>query len=106
PRKRVDILDGGAFTATWSDSRGDHAVTASISRARGRLVPDSPADAALDPTLAREIQQMCEASGLIFVVDSQQVLSQAALRHFERTRAEFAYLNKDLDEVPIVFQAN
>ena len=106
PFDRLDILRGEQVGVAWSDSEGEHQVKASVSVARGRQIAESPAQADKDASLAREMRQIRDAAGLVFVIDSQEVLERRGLDHLERLKAELTYLGKNLEDKPVVFQAN
>ncbi|WP_156041697.1 hypothetical protein [Chondromyces apiculatus] len=52
------------------------------------------------------LQRLAKASGVVFVVDSQEVRREANIGWLKRLRADLLLAGRSLDDLPIVFQLN
>jgi hypothetical protein len=107
---------------TWAEARSptgiDFAldtgqrVTALVSAARGKFGraeferPTSARDRNVREMLDRELDFLAHVDGVIFVIDSRLVRSEASLESFEVLQYELAHRKRDPSSVPMVFQAN
>lgn len=79
-------------------------LTFSISHRRAARLYDPVAD--VDPTVAQEIQRLCTADGIIFVIDSQTARREANDYAFALLTRDLSLHGIDVGSKRIVFQAN
>ncbi len=78
----------------------------SVGSLRSWLAFGRPEEAMKRANLATEMRRLPEASGLIFVIDSQDARFEADVWYLDRLAGDLAYFGCDVTEIPIVFQAN
>jgi hypothetical protein len=78
-------------------------INVRVSVKRGRLYY-APGEA--PESVREEIDWLCRADGIIFVIDSQAALAEMNAAQLERLRSDLAARGQDLNDKPIVFQVN
>lgn len=101
-------IEVSRITDGWNEQvipiHGDHTLVARISVKRGRLFYASSGEA--PATVQQEIDWLCQADGIAFVVDSQRPCAELNTIQLARLRNDLWVRGVDLDDVPVVFQAN
>jgi hypothetical protein len=81
-------------------------IVARLSSARSSLHYEDARDSRLSPRVRIEIDWLCEADGILFVIDSQEARSPANEDEFTKLRQDLALRGVELNSKPIVFQVN
>lgn len=81
-------------------------ILASTSATHAWLYFKTPQEAAADPRVMPELKALSEASGYVYVIESQSQIFKGNLKYFTRLGRDLAYLGCDFTKKPIVFQVN
>lgn len=81
-----------------------HQITARVSTKRAHLY--YPSEGEPPEAVWEEIDWLCGADGIVFVVDSHSVRAEANSAQLAKLRNDLATRGGSLDAKPIVFQAN
>jgi uncharacterized protein len=79
-------------------------IAARVSTKRAHLY--YPSEGEPPEAVREEIDWLCSADGIVFVVDSHSVLAEANTAQLAKLRNDLAARGGSLDAKPIVFQAN
>lgn len=59
-----------------------------------------------DPRVADEVEYLRHVDGFVFVVDSRPFRFEAGAEALEHLRRDLAFVGRDLDRIPVVYQLN
>jgi len=83
-----------------------HTLRLGVSRQRAVLHYEAESKDSLDPSVAQEIKRLCNADGIIFVIDSQRARLEACRESHEQLIADMALFGYNANKIPTVFQIN
>lgn len=98
------VLDSGddVRCVSWAGRQ----LSLGLSRSRAHAVYDIQRWPDLPPGITREIERLCAADGIVFVLDSQADCWERNVEALEALVADLGVVGRSLDEVPVVFQVN
>lgn len=101
PLSSLQLMDG-EHRIVWA--RRSFELLVSISRERAHVHYENPLDSTLPGTIVEEIERVCSADGIVFVIDSQQLRSEANIDQLSRLLADLR--SREAQVPPMIFQAN
>lgn len=81
-------------------------IAARVSSFRASLYYEDADDPRFNAGVRMEVGWLCDADGILFVIDSQEARGPANEDEFTKLRRDLAHRGVDLNDKPIVFQAN
>jgi len=83
-----------------------HTIQLGVSRQRSGIYYESTNKRSLPPSVVPEIQRLCTADGIIFMVDSQLARLEACKESHEQLIADMKLFGRDAYKIPTIFQIN
>lgn len=83
-----------------------HIIQLGVSRLRSAIYYEPINKSSLPPSVVPEIQRLCAADGIVFVIDSQLARLDACEESYEKLVADMKLFGRDAYEIPTIFQIN